>query len=130
MGDAQMENNRVLVVDDYDDISEMLAMLLRQAGYQVETASSAAQALEKFIDGGFCLVISDIGMPRMNGYELARKLRAMPECRSTVLIAITGMDIYGDRGRALHAGFDDLVAKPIGPRALLATIERLRKNRK
>jgi CheY-like chemotaxis protein len=121
---------RALVVDDYEDIQFLLATMLRQAGYDVETAFSAHEALEKFQGGGFCLVLSDIGMPVMNGYELSRKLRAMPECKAVVMIAITGMAIHGDRDRALQAGFDDLVMKPIGPLSLIATIERLTKKRK
>jgi len=124
-----MEDNRALVVDDNDDLLEMLAMLLRHEGYEVETASSALEALDKFPSGAFCVVLSDIGMPRMNGYELARRLRAHPECKITVMIAITGMDMYGDRERAINAGFDDLMVKPIGPRTLMANIARLRKSR-
>lgn len=122
--------DRALVVDDNDDILEALALLLRRGGYVVETASSALEAIEKFPGGGFCLVLSDIGMPRMNGYELARRLRAHPECKRVVMIAVTGVSIYGDRERALGAGFDDLVIKPFGPESLMATIDRLRKRRK
>src|SRR5882724_11834713 len=107
---------RALVVDDYEDISEMLATLLRHEGFEVETASSAGEALDKFVSGDFCLVLSDLGMPGMNGYELARKLRRLPECKRVVLIAVTGFSIYGDRDRALEAGFDDVVLKPVGER--------------
>lgn len=118
-----------LVVDDDDDILQLLAMLLRRNGYLVDTASSAFEAIEKFTSGDFCLVLSDIGMPGMNGYELARKLRALPGCKVTVLIAITAMTIPGDRDRALHAGFDDLIRKPVGAQTLMAAIERLRKKK-
>ncbi len=123
--------DRALVVDDNDDILEMLAMLLRRENYDVETASSAFEAIEKFkSDELFCVVLSDIGMPGMNGYELARQLRALPQCKHTVMIAVTGLSVYGDRKRALEAGFDDLCLKPFGPHSLLATIERLRRNKK
>jgi len=125
-----MENNQALVVDDNDDLLELLATLLRHEGYTVETASSGFEAIEKFQQGGFCVVLSDIGMPVMNGYELARKLRSLPECKKTVMIAITGFQIYGDRARALAAGFDDLFTKPIAMRSLLATVERLRRDKK
>lgn len=124
---------RALVVDDDDDICRMLAMLLRRHGYLVETASSAFEAIEKFTvtrSAGFCLVISDIGMPGMNGYELARKLRTLQGCKTTVMIALTGFSIYGDRKRALDAGFNDLVVKPYGARGLIALIDRLNTNRK
>jgi len=119
---------RALVVDDNEDISESLAMLLRRNGYAVETASSGFEAIEKCDASGFEVIISDIGMPQMNGYELARKLRQ--SCKSTVMIALTGYSIFGDRNRALAAGFDGLVIKPPAPHSLIALIERLRKNRK
>lgn len=123
--------DRALIVDDNDDTSEMLAMLLRRIGYDVETASSAFAALDRFKEGAtFCLVISDIGMPGMNGYELALKLRTLPECKSMVMVAVTGFSIYGDRGRAIAAGFDEVLVKPVGPRTLMATVDRLRKTRK
>jgi CheY-like chemotaxis protein len=130
------ENNapqiRALVVDDNDDIRDALAMLLQRNGYLVETAASAFEALEK-CDGedarDFDVIISDIGMPQMNGYELAQKLRAKG-LKATVMIALTGYSIFGDRERALTAGFNDLVIKPVGPHSLIATIERLRKRRK
>lgn len=119
---------RVLVVDDYEDIRDLLAMMLQQNGYTVETAASAFEAIEKCGAYDFEVIISDIGMPRMNGYELARKLRD-GGCEATVMIALTGFSIYGDRARALEAGFDDLVIKPVGPHSLVATIERLRKSK-
>jgi CheY-like chemotaxis protein len=128
-----MENdvpqNRALVVDDNDDIREILAMLFRRKGYAVETAASAFEAIEKCNAGEFEVIISDIGMPRMNGYEMARKLRTKG-CKASVMIAMTGFSIFGDRARAIAAGFDDLVMKPSGPHSLIALIERLRKNRK
>lgn len=119
---------RVLVVDDNDDIRDALAMLLQRNGYAVETAESAFEAIGKCGAGDFEVIISDIGMPQMNGYELARKLRA-GGCKATVMIALTGFSIYGDRARALEAGFDDLVIKPVGPRSMIAMIERLRKRK-
>jgi DNA-binding response OmpR family regulator len=120
---------RVLVVDDNEDIAEMLATILRQSGYEADAALSAIAAIEKCHAGEFEVIISDIGMPGMNGYELARHLRANGH-ETTVIIALTGFSIYGDRDRALEAGFDDLITKPVGPRSLLATVERLIKRRK
>jgi len=133
MAEDKVPQNRVLVVDDNEDVLEATAMLLRRSGYVVETASSAFEALERFTgtDGDeICVLISDISMPGMNGYELARQLRQLPQCKTVVMIALTGLSIYGDRARALAAGFDDLIVKPIGPRSLIATIERLRKSRR
>ena len=121
-----MEEKRALVVDDYEDIAEFIAVLLRRNGYAVETASSGAEALEKCQanDCDFDIILSDLAMPGMNGYELARKLKASGRCKRTAMIAVTGLTIYGDRRRALEAGFDDLITKPFGPLSLIAMIER------
>lgn len=118
---------RVLVVDDYDDISEMLAMMLRRNGYEAETASSALEAIEKCQAGAYEVILSDIGMPVMSGYELARKLRTLPGYKLIAMIALTGLTVFGDRKGALAAGFDERLTKPVGERTLITTIERLLK---
>jgi CheY-like chemotaxis protein len=117
---------RALVVDDAPDVVEMLAMLLRYSGYYVITASSASEALGTAQGGTFDVVVSDIGMPGMNGYELAKALRTLPDYLSVPMIALTGFAMYDDRDRALEAGFNAFLTKPINPMALIELIERLR----
>jgi len=116
---------RVLVVDDAPDVTEMIALMMSYAGYRVATAFSATEALDAARTERFDAVISDIGMPGMSGYQLAEALRALPAYRSTPLIAVTGFTMYEDRQRALSAGFDDFLNKPISPSALLDTVRRL-----
>ena len=111
-----------LVVDDSPDIAEMLAAVLHHAGYDVSTAYSAQDALTAAFAQHFDLIISDIGMPGMNGYELARALRAAPEYGSVPMVAVTGFAMYGDRNRALEAGFNDHLSKPIDPVSLTRTV--------
>jgi CheY-like chemotaxis protein len=120
---------RALVVDDHEDIAEVLAMLLRRNGYDAETASSGGEAIEKCRAGSFDLVLSDIGMPVMNGFELARQLRTTAGCERMIMIAVTGYSIYDDRKRALHMGFDEIVTKPVGMHALMAMISQLAKTK-
>jgi CheY-like chemotaxis protein len=115
-----------LVVDDNPDITDMLAAVLRHAGFDVSIANSAQDALEAALAERFDVVISDIGMPGMNGYELARALRAVPEYRSTPLVAVTGFAMYDDRDRAVEAGFDAHLSKPIDPVNLAQTISGVR----
>ena len=115
----------VLVVDDVHDVTEMIALFLKHAGYQVVTADSAARALQLAESGNFNLVISDIGMPEMNGYELAGALRNLTAYRNTPLIAVTGYTEYDDRGRSLKAGFNAHLTKPIEPADLLNLINDL-----
>ena len=116
---------RLLVVDDAPDVTEMIALMMSYAGYRVATAFSAAEALDAARSQYFDAVISDIGMPGMSGYQLAEALRALPAYRSTPLIAVTGFTMYEDRQRALSAGFDDFLNKPISPSALLDAVKRL-----
>src|SRR5215213_9402376 len=111
----QTSKGWALVVDDSPDIAEMLAAVLRHAGYNVTTAYSAPDALTAAFAQHFDVVVSDIGMPDMNGYELARTLRASPEYESVPMVAVTGFAMYDDRGQALEAGFNDHLCKPIDP---------------
>ena len=114
-----------LVVDDVADVTEMLDVLLTHAGYEVVTAASAPAALEAARRQHFDVVISDIGMPEMNGYELATALRGLPEYQSVPMVAVTGYSMFDDRQRSLNSGFNAHMTKPIDPRALLDLIENL-----
>ena len=126
-GEAQGASKpRALVVDDAPDVTEMLSFVLRYAGYEVVPAFSGAQALDAARAGCFDVVVSDIGMPGMSGYELAAQLRALEDYQGTPLIAVTGFSMYDDRDRALASGFDAFVNKPVNPRELVSLIERLR----
>ena len=114
-----------LVVDDVSDITEMLSVLMTHAGYEVTTASRARDAIALARQYHFDVVISDIGMPEMNGYELAQALRSLPGYESVPLVAVTGYSMFDDRSRSLTAGFNEHVTKPIDPRAFLDLIEQL-----
>jgi CheY-like chemotaxis protein len=116
---------RVLVVDDAPDVTEMIATLIRFAGYEVTTALSAPEAFDAARGDHYDAVVSDIGMPGMNGYQLAEALRALPEYAATPLVAVTGFTMYDDRERARLSGFDDFLSKPINPSDLLDILKRL-----
>ena len=116
---------RALVVDDAPDVTEMLAMLLRYAGYDVVAVFCAPDAYETALSEQFDVVVSDIGMPGMNGYELAERLRGLPDYEAVPLIAVTGFAMYDDRERASHAGFDAFLTKPINPSDLINLVKRL-----
>jgi CheY-like chemotaxis protein len=121
-----METRRwALVVDDVADVTDMLSVLLTHAGYEVTTASSAPEAIALAREHRFDVIISDIGMPEMNGYELARVLRQLPGYEQVPLVAVTGYSMFDDRTRSLTAGFSEHLTKPIEPRAFLKLIEQL-----
>jgi signal transduction histidine kinase/CheY-like chemotaxis protein len=118
---------RVLVVDDEADAREMLGVVLRQAGAEVTTAACAGEALDLLDRMTFDVLVSDIGMPGEDGYELISRLRARPEERGGLApaLALTASARGEDRLRALAAGFQLHTAKPINPGELLAAVEAL-----
>jgi CheY-like chemotaxis protein len=119
------ERKSALVVDDVADVTEMLAVVLTHAGYSVVTAASAPAALNAARERQFDVIISDIGMPEMNGYQLAREMRMLPGYETVPMVAVTGYSMFDDRERSTNAGFNAHMTKPIDPRALLDLIEQL-----
>ncbi|QOL48767.1 hybrid sensor histidine kinase/response regulator [Massilia litorea] len=114
---------RVMLVDDNIDAAVSLSLLLEAAGdHLVSTYYDAASALEWAAFERPDVFILDIGLPDMNGYELARRLRAMPEFADTLLIALTGYGQLADKVRAREAGFDLHIAKPAEPEEILAAL--------
>ena len=120
-----MFNNlyRVLVVDDNHDAAKSLAFLLGTAGFKVETAFDGKTALEiaARFDPDACIL--DINMPGMNGYELARRLRAMANECPPILVTLTGQSDFEHLDRATNAGFDLHFTKPADPDDLAAQLE-------
>jgi len=119
------ERRSALVVDDVADVTEMLAVVLTHAGYAVVTAASAPAALKAARERQFDVIISDIGMPEMNGYQLAREVRQLPGYETVPMVAVTGYSMFDDKERSTKAGFNAHMTKPIDPRALLDLIEQL-----
>jgi CheY-like chemotaxis protein len=115
---------RVLVVDDNADAAESIAAYLRLEGHVVKTATDGADALASIEVFAPQVVVLDIGLPGLSGYDVARQLREQPTTRDALLIAVTGYGQKEDRVRALEAGFDSHFVKPADPRDLQSTIER------
>jgi PAS domain S-box-containing protein len=115
----------ILVVDDEDDAREMLVELLRQCGAVVASASSVAKATAALDLDAPAIVVSDLGMPEEDGYSLIKKIRKSPKTNKIPVIALTAYARAEDRTRALRAGFNTHVAKPIEPTELLAVIASL-----
>lgn len=118
---------RVLIVDDMKDVADMVAAVFRSAGFSARVCYSAADALDAAKAETFPVVLSDIAMPRMNGYELAAALRAIPAYRCSVLIALTGFSMHDDRDRSFDAGFDHHFTKPIEIITFTSFLERLKR---
>ena len=109
---------RVLVVDDNRDAAESLGMLLTMLGATVHVSYSGADALKALATHKPSVVLLDIGMPEMDGYEVARRIRELPDFREVTLIALTGWGQEKDRRRSRRAGFDFHLTKPANVDAL------------
>ena len=114
-GDAHRAHTsiRVLVADDNEDAVRSLAMMLRAMGHEVHTAQDGAEVLEAAAEVMPALILMDIGMPRMNGYDAARRIREQPWGRTITLVALTGWGLEEDKRLAVEAGFDLHVVKPV-----------------
>jgi signal transduction histidine kinase/CheY-like chemotaxis protein len=108
-----LEGKRILVVDDNQDAAEMLALMLERSGYSTTTAHDGHQAVAAARASMPDAIILDIGLPGMSGYEVAQRMRQDPLLASAVLIALTGWGTQEDKRKALAAGFDLHMTKPV-----------------
>jgi len=130
--EAAREGTLVLLVDDHPTNRLVIARQLALAGFASEAANDGEEALEKWRSGRYALLLSDVHMPRMDGYELARRIRAEEAARGAVdgraahtpIVALTASALKGEAERCLAAGMDDYLAKPVSIAALAATLGR------
>src|SRR5580700_6485672 len=111
---------KILIVDDESPARSALATLLRREGFEVRDASDGPSALADCAAFRPDLILLDIVMPGMDGFEVCRCLKAAPETRLTPVVLITGLSETGDRIRGINAGADDFLSKPIDFEELLA----------
>jgi two-component system, cell cycle response regulator DivK len=117
-----MAGEGILVVDDNATNVKLVAFLLTARGYQVRTAACADEALREVATRCPRLILMDLQLPGMDGLELTRKLRTDPAMNGVVIVAVTAYAMSGDRARALEAGCDGFIAKPIDTRAFPGTV--------
>jgi CheY-like chemotaxis protein len=115
----------ILIVDDYPDALDIWAIYLRSLGYRVSTAGDGAEAMAQASRLMPDLIVLDLELPRVSGFDVARRLRANADTRHIPLIAATGYSHVQQLDRAREAGFDHIVIKPCDPDALVEEIERL-----
>ena len=111
-------SSRVLVVDDNVDAAEMLVMMLQMFGNKVQAVYSGQTAVAIALEYKPDCILLDIGLPDMNGYEVARRLRQLPQTKNMWLIAMTGYGQDSDRQKSREAGFDYHLVKPVAPQEL------------
>jgi CheY-like chemotaxis protein len=124
-GDHHLSGLRVLVVDDEPDARNLMTRVLEDCGAEVKAAGSAAEALDLL--GGFKpdILVSDVGMPEQDGYDLMRQVRRRLSAKELPAAALTAFARSEDRMRAMRAGFQVHVAKPVDPEELVAVVATL-----
>ena len=120
------EAQRILVVDDNRDATETLAALLQLSGHETATAYDGKSAIEIAESFRPDVLLLDIGMPELNGYDVARRVRELPWGADTMLIALTGWGQEDDRRRSQEAGFDAHLVKPVDHVQLMQLLARTR----
>lgn len=114
---------RILVIEDDEASRMLLTYLLEADGYQVLSAPDGRAGLRAALEHGPDLILSDLQMPVMDGYEVARRLHADPAWRRAPLVAVTAFSMPGDREKALEIGFQDHISKPIDPERFVRQVE-------
>jgi CheY-like chemotaxis protein len=116
---------RILLVEDNEMNRDMLSRRLTRRGYEVEFAVDGREGVDKARAGGYDLVLMDMSLPEIDGWEATRQLRAAPETKDLPIIALTAHAMAGDRDTALEAGCNDYDTKPIELERLLGKITAL-----
>lgn len=114
---------KILVIEDNPTNLDLLTYLLRALGYEVSCATNALSGLEQARVDTYDLVLTDILMPEVDGFEFARRFRADAQLAHIPLVAVTALAMTGDRDKILACGFDGYISKPIDPQRFGAQIE-------
>ena len=114
---------RILLIEDNATNLDLMNYLLHALGYDVECAIDGHSGLEAAQKGNYDLILTDMLMPDLDGYELARRVKADQRLKAIPLVAVTALAMAGDRDKILAAGFDGYISKPIDPQKFSAQIQ-------
>jgi two-component system cell cycle response regulator DivK len=129
MNEGKMEDikkgmsRRILVVDDNNDSRELVVKVLKNKGYEMIEAIDGEEALEKAMSEKPDLILLDISIPKLNGYEVTKRLKSLEEVKDIPVVALTAHAMKGDRAKALEAGCEGYISKPINVRDLPAQVK-------
>jgi CheY-like chemotaxis protein len=122
---GRASTRRILVVDDNQDAALSLAMMLNIMGNETQIAHDGVEALDVAAAFQPDVVLLDIGLPRLNGYDVCRRLRAQPYGKNMLVVAVTGWGQEEDRRQSHEAGFDKHLVKPVDPEQLIAFLAEM-----
>lgn len=125
-----MSGESILIIEDNVTNLKLAQLLLKKSGYHIITATDANEALALLKDFHPQLILMDLQLPGMDGFQLTKLLKNNPHTKDILIIALTAYAMKGDKDRALNAGCDGYVTKPFDTRELPATIESFLKNKK
>jgi CheY-like chemotaxis protein len=120
-----MPSPTILIVEDNDDNLNIYSTILKHGGYEVIEAVDGEAALEAARGGAPALILMDVSIPKIDGFEVTRILKADPATARIPIVALTAHALPGDRDTAMAAGCDAYIAKPAEPRVVLREVERL-----
>lgn len=120
-----MKSKKVLVVDDEPYILRSLRMILEMEGYQVETATDGLEALKKVSENKPHLILLDIMMPHMDGYEVAKRIKEDPMTSDISILVLTAKGLEKDKMRSISLGVDEHLTKPFSPTKLLEKVKEI-----
>jgi len=109
---------KILIVEDNQDSRELVVKVLKNKGYQTIEAADGEEALEKVAAGKPDLILLEISIPKLDGYEVAKRLKSQEEFRDIPIVALTAHAMKGDREKVIVAGFEGYISKPINVREL------------
>ena len=122
---AEMTKKKILAVDDEPYVLRVIQMKLSNAGYEVETVTNGIEAWEKIQSAKPDMLITDIAMPGLDGYELTRKVRMEEKSRDLPVLMLTGRGENEDELKGYEAGVNQFLTKPFSPRELLSLVETI-----
>ncbi len=115
---------RILVVEDNEDNLHLIMVLLQKSGFAILEARDGAEGVELAVKEKPDLILMDIGLPVLDGYEATKRIKAKEETKDIPVIALTSYAMVGDREKALNTGCDGYIEKPINPDTILAEIKK------
>ncbi len=120
-----LERARILIVDDHEDNVELLRARLEARGYDVDAAMDGQEALDRVRAGPPDLILLDVMMPRMSGFQVCRRLKGDPKTKDIQVLMVTALNELGDIEQATECGTDDFVSKPVNKFELLTRVKSL-----
>jgi DNA-binding response OmpR family regulator len=120
---------RILIADDDDGLRHLLRLVLRREGFEVIEAADGTEALARAYDSNPSLVLLDVMMPGMDGFDVCRKLRSDQRTHRMPIVFVSAIDDIKQRNESLKLGADDCIKKPIGPRELIVCVRKVMERR-